>query len=117
MKKASNYAFISKQRQQPQSAPMAGGLLSFAPPPSSGVDLNVFVLTFEGLKEAEKNLAGGDPYQCKKCSAILNKFSLVTPAANLKGNHDLKPNESLWTCEFCNYPNHLLIEKEEIPIK
>ena len=25
-------------------------------------DLNVFVLKFEGMKEAEKHLAGGDPY-------------------------------------------------------
>jgi len=23
----------------------------------------------------------------------------------------------LWICEFCNYPNQLLIEKEEIPLK
>lgn len=31
--------------------------------------------------------------------------------------YELKPNESLWLCEFCNYPNKLLIEKEEIPTR
>ncbi len=113
MKKASNYAYIARSNQQPQSAPMPGGLFSFPPPPPKPeVDLNVFVLTFDGQKEAEKNLAGGDPYECKKCSAILNKYSLVVPAANVKdAKYELKPNESLWVCEFCNYPNHLLIEK------
>jgi hypothetical protein len=48
MKKASNYAFISKPKQQQHPAPMAGGL--FGPPPPAEVDLNVFVLTFDGLK-------------------------------------------------------------------
>lgn len=62
MKKASNYAFISKSKHQSQPAPMAGGLFNFAPPSKPEVDLNVFVLTFDGQKEAEKNLAGGDPY-------------------------------------------------------
>lgn len=33
MKKASNYAYIARSSQQAQSAPMAGGLFSFAPPP------------------------------------------------------------------------------------
>jgi hypothetical protein len=118
MKKASNYAFISRPKQQSQPAPMAGGLFSYGQPPRPEVDLNVFVLTFDGQKEAEKNLAGGDSYECKKCSAILNKYSLVVPAGSVKeGTHELKPNESLWVCEFCNYPNRLLIEKEEIPVK
>ena len=31
------------------------------------------------MKEAEKNLAGGDPYQCKFCEAYLNSYSkLIT---------------------------------------
>ena len=41
------------------------------------LNLNVFVVTFEGVKEAEKQLAGGDAYNCKKCGAILNKYSKV----------------------------------------
>jgi hypothetical protein len=43
-------------------------------------DLNVFAVTFDGMKEAEKNLAGGDPYECKKCKAVLNKYSKVLSA-------------------------------------
>ena len=41
------------------------------------LNLNVFVVTFEGVKNAEKNLSGGDPYVCKRCKAILNKFSVL----------------------------------------
>ena len=41
---------------------MAGALFGLSSPPKPEVDLNVFVLTFDGQKEAEKNLAGGDPY-------------------------------------------------------
>ena len=26
------------------------------------LDLNIFVVTFNGMKEAEKNISGGDPY-------------------------------------------------------
>lgn len=44
---------------------------------SDSMDLNVFVVSFEGVKDAEKHLAGGDPYNCKQCCAILNKFSKV----------------------------------------
>lgn len=41
-------------------------------------DLNVFVVTFEGMKDCEKNLAGGDPYSCGQCGAILNRYSKIT---------------------------------------
>ena len=42
----------------------------------------------------------------------------MTPEHQVKDKqHELKANESLWLCEFCNYPNKLLIEKEEIPVK
>lgn len=43
----------------------------------SDMDLNVFVVTFEGTKTAEKHLSGGDPYNCKECGVILNKHSTV----------------------------------------
>ena len=82
MKKASNYAFISRKRnegEQPiNSAPVNnyGGLIL----PHTEQDLNVFVVTFDGMKNAEQNLAGGDPYECKKCNAVLNKFSKVLTA-------------------------------------
>ena len=48
----------------------------------------------------------------------MNKYSIVKGAVDAKDSKiELKPNESLWTCEFCHYPNAIMIEKEEIPIK
>jgi len=41
------------------------------------LNLNVFVVTFEGVPQAEKQLAGGDPYNCSGCKAVLNKHSKV----------------------------------------
>lgn len=32
------------------------------------------------MNEPEKKLAGGDPYSCKKCRAILNKYSKIIDA-------------------------------------
>ncbi len=76
----------------------------------AAVDLNVFVLTFEGIKEAEKKLAGGDPYACKNCGAFLNKYSVVQFERDMNKNpYELQPFESLWKCEFCAYPNRLRI--------
>ncbi len=51
MKKASNYAYVAKRsanQPQPLSHPVFGGVR----PPAPEVDLNVFVLTFDGTKEA-----------------------------------------------------------------
>ena len=47
------------------------------------LNLNVFVVTFEGVKAAEQELAGGDPYSCQDCKSILNKYSRVYWAADL----------------------------------
>lgn len=44
------------------------------------LDLNIFVVTFKQMKEAEGEISGGDPYPCQKCKAILNKFSTVLSA-------------------------------------
>ena len=114
MKKASNFAYLQKKSkpasqpapqapvnhnalfgQQQESAP-AALLMPHVLPKQEEADLNVFVLSFDGMKEAEKNLAGGDPYECKKCSAILNKFSIVVPANQAPAKFELKPHESLW---------------------
>jgi hypothetical protein len=32
------------------------------------------------MKNAETNLSGGDPYECKKCNAVLNKYSKILNA-------------------------------------
>ncbi len=85
MKKASNYAFLSRKRKDEreeernpssQSQQQFGGLIL----PKTAQDLNVFVVTFDGMKAAEQNLSGGDPYECKKCKAVLNKYSKVLSA-------------------------------------
>lgn len=82
MKKASNFAFLARKNKSEQSeqikshhnfAQNFGGLIL----PKTEQDLNIFVVTFDGMKNAEQNLSGGDPYECKKCHAVLNKFSKV----------------------------------------
>ena len=41
------------------------------------VDLNVFVLDFKELKNAEKTMGAGDPFFCSSCKSCLNKFSKI----------------------------------------
>lgn len=111
MKKASNYAYVAKKSKPIQSANLfGGGMREECAFGDVEADLNVFVLTFDGMKEAEKNLAGGDPYDCKKCGAILNKFSVLKLGSELLENkYEVKPYETLWECEFCGYPNKIQI--------
>ena len=67
MKKAAPLAFLQKRKRVEKEKAEE----------IDDIDLNIFVVTFNGMKEAEKNIAGGDPYQCEKCKAILNKFSKI----------------------------------------
>lgn len=93
MKKASNYAFIGKRSSNEMLSAPAAQLYGGMTRPQPQGDLNVFVLSFDGMKEAEKSLAGGDPYPCKRCGAILNKFSVVTPGNQVVDKkYELKPN-------------------------
>ena len=39
------------------------------------LDLNIFSLKFENMKEVENNMGVGDPFFCTKCKACFNKFS------------------------------------------
>jgi len=50
MKKASNYAYVAKKSKEVHSAPMMGLFGGINKPVEA--DLNVFVLTFDGMKEA-----------------------------------------------------------------
>lgn len=56
----------------PQSEEMSN---PYAPP--TDLDLNIFVVTFNGMKDADQSISAGDPYSCLKCRAILNKYSTV----------------------------------------
>lgn len=71
MKKASPVTFLQLKKKQD----MQPDLMK-----EDDLDLNIFVVTFNGMKEAETNISGGDPYTCVKCKAILNKFSVVLSA-------------------------------------
>ena len=52
MKKASNYAFIGKKSKQNMSSLPAARLYGEVTRPPVEGDLNVFVLSFDGMKEA-----------------------------------------------------------------
>ena len=54
MKKAAPLAFLQKRKRVEKEKAEE----------IDDIDLNIFVVTFNGMKEAEKNIAGGDPYQC-----------------------------------------------------
>jgi len=44
----------------------------------------------------------GDPCICKKCTAIFNKYSILSqPTEEEIKTNDLE-NEKIWICEFCS---------------
>lgn len=52
-------------------------------------------------------VALGDAIICTGCSGVFNSLSkLVT---------NEESGEQVWTCEFCNDKNTVVVEKEEIP--
>ncbi len=72
------------------------------------VDTNVIEIQLGTLEHAEQ-LATGEPVFCSKCGAVLSLNSrplIVKDAASGK---------SIWTCEFCNGKNELVLDEEEIP--
>ena len=80
MKAASKHTYISaKSKNISQPRPQAYGM------EEPDADLNVVILAFDSMKNAESNIAGGDPYTCKKCGAILNKFSVIKTEVDPKG--------------------------------
>ena len=71
-------------------------------------DTNVFQVNLDCLVN-EGEVATGDAVLCQECSAVFSKFSSVT----LEGEEDLFP--TIWTCEFCNSKNKVMIDDEEVP--
>jgi hypothetical protein len=61
------------------------------------------------LKNATE-IASGDPVFCRVCNAAFNMFSRIEEQKKDEG----EPCQ-LWTCEFCNTKNEVMIEAEEIP--
>lgn len=75
------------------------------------IDTNVLTFKFNFLKE-KVAFATGDPYYCKKCKAILNKYS------NLEKKTINNSEVYVWKCEFCEDVSELPhLEKEEIPVE
>ena len=72
--------------------------------PQRGSDTNVFEVKLYKLAE-DCPIATGEPISCKGCSALLTCYSTVLAQDTL----------SLWTCEFCGYPNKLTIDQAQIP--
>ena len=71
------------------------------------IDTNVCVIHLDVLEnESEQNIF--KLYQCEKCKAYLNKYSVLNPTSQC----DIYE----WECEFCfNINKNLHIEKENIP--
>ena len=69
------------------------------------VDTNVFQVSMACLKDAQIELATGDPCFCKGCKSIFN---------NLSKREESKEGQS-WLCEFCNHKNEIDLDDEEVP--
>ena len=109
-------------------------------------DVNVMTLGFAFLKDAKKNMAMGDAVFCSNCKSGLNSFSKLLKKEEylnkvqgkkeepeeekkMDGNKleaigqikqdfaEIKENERVWVCEFCEKQNKFIIEEEEIPKK
>lgn len=73
------------------------------------VDTNVFSIGLSTLKQGSE-MATGDPVFCTFCNAAFNMHSKIEEVKKDEG----EPNQ-IWTCEFCNYKNQVMLEPEEIP--
>lgn len=101
---ASDYVYGKKR--QILNAPIAAGISSSQ---AADTDTNVVSARFDQLVETSMTHAG-DYYQCENanCDAVLSKLSKLS-------EQDPVTKKRTWACEFCNYENKLLIEKEEVP--
>lgn len=70
MKKASPVTFLARKKAKVSKAEE----MEEEPPQ---LDLNIFVVTFNDMKDSNKKITEGDPYSCVKCKAILNKYSTI----------------------------------------
>ena len=67
-------------------------------------DTNVYEVALNCL-ENKGNLATGDAELCTTCAGVFSKFSKIT----------LEEDQQIWTCEFCNTKNEVMIDDEEKP--
>lgn len=82
-------------RPQPVPVPM---------PNPMQLDSNIAEICMDELSK-QNALATGDPIFCELCNAIFNSYSKL---------NDLNGHQ-VWECEFCEHPNIVHLEPEEIP--
>ena len=68
----------------------------------SQVNTNVMTINFEEIDKAN-HIATGDPVRCERCLSYLTKESKYDS------------HTRTWVCEFCNYPNILKLDEDELP--
>ena len=67
--------------------------------------MNVTQVSLECLAANNAQMATGDPFFCAGCRAVFNQFSQLRTVGQ----------QQLWTCEFCDKVNEVMIEDEEMP--
>ena len=98
-------AYISQGRGCPSCGAMATIAGEYREEvPQRGTDTNVFEIKLYKLAE-DSLIATGEPISCKSCSAVLTCFSSV----------EADEGGKLWKCEYCGYPNKLVLEAGQIP--
>ena len=67
-------------------------------------DTNIFKVSLECLQN-KGQLVTGDAEFCKNCQGVFNKTSKIVE----------ENGQQVWTCEFCNTRNEVMIGEEELP--
>ena len=67
--------------------------------------MNVTQVSLECLAANNAQMATGDPFFCAGCRAVFNQCSQLRTVGQ----------QQLWTCEFCDKVNEVMIEDEEMP--
>ena len=67
-------------------------------------DTNIFKVSLDCL-ESRGKIVAGDAEFCTKCNGVFNQTSKLTD----------EEGKQIWTCEFCNTRNEVMIGEEEIP--
>jgi len=87
-------------QQQPQVAQTVAPREKYA----VEFDTNVFRVSLDCLQN-KGQLVTGDAELCKQCNGVFNQTSQLADEGG----------KQIWTCEFCNHKNEVVIDPEEIP--
>eukprot|EP00826_Nyctotherus_ovalis_P007910 TRINITY_DN12034_c0_g4_i2.p1 TRINITY_DN12034_c0_g4~~TRINITY_DN12034_c0_g4_i2.p1 ORF type:complete len:589 (+),score=158.60 TRINITY_DN12034_c0_g4_i2:146-1912(+) len=70
--------------------------------PDGQINTNVMTINF-GEVEKNNHVATGDPVRCERCMAYLSLYSKYDAVTKT------------WACEFCDYPNILDLDEDDLP--